>query len=507
MNPLVQTRYGAVRGRAEGDVLAFRAIPFARPPVGPLRWRAPQTPEPWTGELDASDYGAPAPQRPGELSLVLGLDAAGASEDCLTVSVTTPAATGARPVLVWIHGGGFTTGAPSLAAYDAARLAARGDVVVVGVHYRLGALGFAPLLGKDGQPVVPDGEPWSNFGMLDVLAALEWVREHAAGFGGDPGQVTLFGESAGAMAIGTLLGMPRASGHFHRAILQSGAAESIHDREQAARVAHAFFGLLGVDPSDRAALEAVPVEALLDAQTQTLDAVWRDLPGLTFQPVIDGDLIPELPLAAVDAGQAREVALLLGTNRDENRLWSAFNPAHAALDDEKLLRRAAVRLGEHAGLVTRQYRAESKSAAHAWDAMETDRMFAAPAHRLARAQARHGTDAYVYRFDWASPAMEGALGACHALEIPFVFGTHGDDRLAPLVGTGGSVAVLSDVMQEAWLAFAKSGDPSHPELGDWPCYAEPHHPVKVFGEQLLVEQRPFADREKLWDDFLGLPGA
>jgi para-nitrobenzyl esterase len=505
MNPVVETRYGAVRGRTEGDTLTFRAIPFARPPVGPLRWRAPQPPEPWTGELDAAEHGAPAPQRAGELSLVLGLREDGASEDCLTLSVTTPGLAGQRPVLVWIHGGGFTSGAPSLAAYEAAGLAACGDVVVVGVHYRLGALGFAPLLGRRGEPAVPEGEPWANFGMLDILAALEWVRAHAARFGGDPEQVTLFGESAGAMAIGTLLGMPRARGHFGRAILQSGAAESVHGREQAARVAHVFFGLLGVDPADRAALEAVPVDAVLDAQMKTLDAVWRDLPGLTFQPVIDGTLIPELPLAAVETGSARGVALLVGTNRDENRLWSAFNPSHAALDDDKLLRRARVRLRDHAERVTRQYRARVATPAHAWDAIETDRMFGAPAHRLARAHARHGA-AFVYRFDWVSPALEGALGACHALEIPFVFGTHRDERLVPLVGSGSSVDALSETMQAAWLAFARRGDPSHGALGDWPRYAAPGHPVQVFGAELRIEERTFAGREALWDDFLGRPG-
>lgn len=507
MNPVVQTRFGAVRGRAERDALAFRAIPFARPPVGPLRWRAPQPPVSWIGELDAVEHGAPAPQRAGELSLVLGLREDGASEDCLTLSVTTPGLAGNRPVLVWIHGGGFTSGAPSLAAYDAARLASRGDVVVVGVHYRLGALGFAPLLGRGGEPAVPEGEPWANFGMLDVLAALDWVGEHAASFGGDPRQVTVFGESAGAMAIGTLLGMPRARGRFRRAILQSGAAESVHSREQAERVAHTFFGLLGLDPADRAALEAVPVGAVLDAQTKTLDAVWRDLPGLTFQPVIDGPLIPELPLAAVEAGSARDVALLVGTNRDENRLWSAFNPSHAALDDDKLLRRARVRLGEHAERVTRQYRAGVATPAHAWDAIETDRMFGAPAHRLARAHGRHRAETFVYRFDWASPALEGALGACHALEIPFVFGTHAHERLVPLVGSGMSVDSLSETMQAAWLAFARCGDPSHDGLGDWPRYAAPHHPVQVFGEKLGVEPGPFAEREGLWDDFLGRPGA
>ena len=505
MTTHVETRYGAVRGRADGPVLNFRAIPFARPPVGPLRWRPPRPPEPWAGVRDGAEHGPPAPQRPGELSLVLGLRADGASEDCLTLSVTTPGLSGKRPVLVWIHGGGFTSGAPSLAAYDGSALATRGEVVVVGVHYRLGALGFAPLLGPDGEPAAPAGEPWCNFGMLDLLAALEWVAEHVERFGGDPEQVTLFGESAGAMAIGTLLAMPRARGRFGRAILQSGAAESVHDREQAARVARAFFGRLGVDPRDRRALERAPVEAILDAQTATYDDVWRDLPGLAFQPVVDGDLVPALPLAAVEAGDARGVPLLVGTNRDENRLWSAFNPSHAALDDEKLLRRARVRLGEHAPIVARRYRAGAPSPAHAWDAIETDRMFAAPAHRLARAQAPHASGTFVYRFDWSSPALEGALGACHALEIPFVFGTHRDERLAPLVGSGAPVDVLSASMQSAWLAFARSGDPNAGGAAAWAAYGEADRPVQVFGPELRVERHPFEDREHLWDDFLGRP--
>jgi para-nitrobenzyl esterase len=339
--------------------------------------------------------------------------------------------------------------------------------------------------------------------LLDLLAALEWVGEHAGRFGGDPGRVTIFGESAGAMAIGTLLGVPRSSGLFQRAILQSGASDNSHDRECAARVAHAFFGGLGVDPSNRAALEEVPVEAVLDAQVKALDSTWRDVPGPTFQPVVDGVLLPEAPLAAVERGSARHVALLLGTNRDENRLWSAANPSHAGLDEEKLLRRARVRLGEHAERVAQAYGADATSPAAAWYAIETDRMFGAPAHRLARAQSAHRADTFVYRFDHGSPALEGALGACHALEIPFVFGTHRDERLAPLVGSGAAVDALSAAMQEAWLAFAHSGDPASDRPGEWPGYAHPRRPVRVFAEKPGVEDAPFAHREALWDEVLG----
>jgi len=234
MDPRVEIASGRIEGTHEDGVLVFRGIPYARPPQGALRLRAPLPPAPWPGVRDAKAFGAAAPQTPGRLAALLGSPTETYLEDCLYLNVWTPG-TGAarRPVLVWLHGGAFSTGSGSQPIYRGARLAQRGDAVVVTVNYRLGALGYLhlPALGRDAE------EASANFGLLDQLEALAWVRENIAAFGGDPANVTLFGESAGAMSVGTLLGTPRARGLFSRAILQSGAASNVYDREDALRVA------------------------------------------------------------------------------------------------------------------------------------------------------------------------------------------------------------------------------------------------------------------------------
>ncbi len=466
MTPVVRTTGGAVRGvdGAVPGVTAFRGIPYAAPPVGPLRLRPPQPPPPWSGERDGGVAGPVAPQRPGPLERTFG-GYGRMDEDCLTANVWTPGADpgAARPVLVWIHGGGFTTGTGSIPWYDGSRLAARGDVVVVTFNYRLGALGFLHL-GDLG------GEAWAgsgNTGLLDQVAALRWVAENIAAFGGDPDRVTVFGESAGAMSIATLLAMPEATGLFFRAILQSGGGTFVQDRPTATALAASVLDELGVPHDDLSRLTDIPVEAVLEAQA--VAGGRRGGVGLAFVPVVDGATLPSAPEAALATGVAADVAVLAGSNRDEMRLFSAVAPdAFSAADDAEVLRKVAALpdVGpDGAATILAAYRRHdpelSPTDLHVM--VHTDHAFRRPVQRLAGLQASVGGAAWVYWFTWASPIMGGWLGSFHALEIPFVFDNLGQPNVEVMTG-GEDVQVLADAMSDAWLAFARGGDPG------WPRY-------------------------------------
>lgn len=510
--PRLETRHGVVRGlETRGGVRAFLGVPFAAPSRGEDRFRPPRPPAAWTGERDATAFGAPAPQTRGMMARLLGLPRA-PDEDCLTLNVWTPAPApgrGRRPVLVWIHGGSFTSGSGGSPVYDGARLAARGDVVVVTLNYRLGALGFLRLPGAA-------EEGAANRGLHDQLAALDWVRAHAEALGGDPDRITLFGESAGAMSIATLLAVPAARGRFARAVCQSGGADHVHDEETAARVARFVLGELGVraDADAARALAEVPLPALLEAQDRAGAALWREVPGLLFQPVVDGALLPERPFEAVRAGRGAPAPLLLGTNADEYRLWSLGDPRAESLDEERLLRRLRRTLGaeapggdaaERAMRVyreARRRRGEAAEPADLWFAIEGDRTLRVPALRLARAHAAAGHAAWVYLFTWRSPAFEGRLGACHALEIPFVFGSLADPAVAAFTGGGPEAEALSAAMMDAWIAFARDGDPRHPGLDDWPPYDPARLPTQVLGPsaERRVALAPHAQECRFWDE-------
>jgi para-nitrobenzyl esterase len=499
--PRLETRSGILEGRSEQGLAVFRGVAFAAPPTGARRWAPPLREDSWSGVRDAHAIGSASPQRASLVMRMLGLEGLAQDEDCLTLQVWTPALDAAhRPVLVWLHGGGFTAGAGSLPLFDGAALARRGDAVVVTVNYRLGALGFLAqpdLLGV--------GEIGANFGLLDQLAALDWVREHASQLGGDPGNVTLFGESAGAMSIGALIGVPSARGLFQRAILQSGAAHNVSPRANGLRIAELFRTALGQPDATIDALRALPVEAILQAQGKVIDESWRQVEGLAFQPMVDGLVIPVAPLDAVAAGAALDVALLIGTNLDEWRLFALTDPKLRGMDDAGLLRRLArvpptgvEDAGAFAERAVETYRAARSGKApidapSLWLAMQTDRVFRIPALRLAEQQQAR---VHTYLFDWASPALDGALGSCHGIELPFVFGTLHDPRAAQLVGEGPAADRLAAEMQDAWLAFARSGDPG------WPAYDTAKRATRRLGRDSDLVWDPQGDERAFWDGLL-----
>lgn len=506
MGPIVETRQGRLRGESRDGVLAFRGIPYARPPVGPRRWRAPEPPEPWAGVRDATRFGAAAPQVASPLSTLLGVEEAFA-EDCLFLNVWTPSLEGGgRPVLVWIHGGSFRMGSGSWPVYDGSRLAREGDAVVVTFNYRLGALGFLGLPESDGGELPGLG----NWGLLDQIAALEWVRDHAAAFGGDPRRVTAFGESAGAMSLGTLLTLPRARGLADRAILQSGAAHNAHDAADGARVTAAFLEEVGLERADLARLRDLPVDAVLAAQTRVTARLARELPGLVFQPLVDGRVVPRAPIDAWRSGDAADLPILVGTNLDEWKLFGLADPKARLLDDEGLLRRMRRGLpGEDAAgrpraeAVVETYRMAragraSTEPAELWFAIQSDRWFRHPAMSLAENHACRGREAWAYLFTWPSPALGGVLGACHALEIPFVFGGVEDERAARFAGSGSATRELSRRMREAWLAFARGGPPESEGLA-WPRYDAGARETMRLGETCESERAPLELERAFWD--------
>jgi para-nitrobenzyl esterase len=495
---IVETTHGRIEGVQQPTHQRFRGIPFARPPVAALRFRAPAPLEPWSGVRDASEYGLSAPQNP---SLLPGMEPGPQGEDCLYLNVYTPAADSARrPVLVWIHGGGFTGGSGSQALYDAGRLAAQGDVVVVTVNYRLGALGYLYADGLDANP-----------GQLDQIAALEWVRDNAETFGGDPGNVTIFGESAGGMAVATLLAMPAARGLFQRAIPQSGAAHHTHSPTSASGVADALFDELGV--RDPARLRELPIEQLLAAQAKTLLRRARESSGLAFAPVVDGGSLPEHPLAAVRAGAARDIALMTGTTRDECKLFRMGDPrARRELDEAGLHKRVGAllrghRKSEHAGHVIETYRKAREGRAPVephdlYDAIDTDQMFRVPAIRLLEAQRPWQPQSFAYLFSWESPAARGALGACHALELPFVFGTLDAPTMDRFAGSGPEAERLAERMMQAWIAFAREGDPGTADLPDWPAYDAERRATLIFDREPELAHAPWDEERAAWDDII-----
>ena len=502
MSTTVETGLGKLEGFEKDGVRIFRGIPFARPPVGDRRFRPPAPPEPWTGVRDATRFGAAAPQPPLMLAALPGFDIGAQSEDCLYLNVYAPVSatpSERKPVLVWIHGGGFVIGSGAQSIYDASRLARRGDVVAVTINYRLGVFGFLDL----GQPERAS----ANAGLLDQIAALAWVRDHIAVFGGDANDVTIFGESAGGMSVGTLMGCPAAHGLFHKAIPQSGSTQAVHDHESAASVAAALLSTLGMETPHVAKLREVPADKMMQAQQQVTMRLM--LAGgaqlLPFQPMVDGTVLPRHPLDEIRAGHARDVKVLVGTTRDEWKLFGFMDAEVRLLDEAKIAARISQRLPHADGAaIVAGYRASRPTAdwTSIWLAIETDRVFRIPAIRTAEAQRAHQPDVFSYLYTWESPGFGGLLGACHAIEIPFVFGCLDLPGGEQFVGKGPEAERLADRTMDAWLAFAKSGNPSHPGLGDWPRYDDARRATMELGPRCGVLDDPSGAERKLWDGVL-----
>jgi para-nitrobenzyl esterase len=502
----VRTSGGDIRGYEQDGIHYFKNVPFAAPPVGELRFVAPHPPVPWEGTRDGTVDGPICPQN------VLPLEGPFADvtvanqpmdEDCLTLTVTTPSVAGSRPVMVWIHGGAFTGGSGSTPLYDGTSFA-RDGVVYVSINYRLHALGFLYL-----DELFQGATGTGNLGILDQVRALEWVRDNIAAFGGDPSNVTIFGESAGGMSVGTLMGTPSANGLFRRAIAQSGAGSHNLKAEVATRIARRALELLGVEPGDWAALRAVEAQRFVEVSSQLLlegAALLGDDRNMSMVllPVVDGVTRPKTAVELVAAGNAADVDLLIGTCAEECRLFVWAMPeavqglvpipppaqwfAATGHSDEEIRK-----VYSHA----RPTLDEREIDIAAW----TDGLFTIPAVRLADAQRSHHENVWSYRLSWRSPGVGGKLGACHALDIPFVF-----DRMdfAAFVGEQPPVH-LSKEIHGAWVRFAETGDPNGGGLPAWPHHDPATRPTMDFDTSIRVITNPDAEVSGVWEGSWAVP--
>ncbi|HEX9682904.1 MAG TPA: carboxylesterase/lipase family protein [Acidimicrobiales bacterium] len=505
----VDTTAGTVVGMTERKVLAFKGIPFAAAPVGARRFLPPQPVPAWTGERNATQFGALARQSSFELEQFMGGGDMAQSEDCLTLNVWTPAVDDARrPVLFWIHGGAFFSGGAAIPWYNGGGLARRGDAVVVSCQYRMGAFGFLQLRHLLGDDYSSSG----NLGILDQIAALEWVRDNIAGFGGDPSNVTVFGESAGGMSIGTLLGTPAARGLFHRAIAQSGAAQAVSEIGHAEAVTAKVIDEAGLTAATAHKLLEIDAETLNAAQDAVVSEMFEESVenarrgnlGMPFQPVHDGVVLPDHPLDAVRRGDAAGVPLLIGTTKDEMRLFTLFSPRLQGDDESALVSLASVIFGSEddgrAAFESYRSRRPGASPSDIFNDMLTDYVFRIPAIRLAEAQSAHQPQTRMYRFSWEASIMGLDLRAFHGIDILFCFDNVRMPGMEMIFGDRVEAAHgLGANTSEAWLAFARSGDPSHHGLPAWPAYDTDQRATMDLDAECSLLSDPGAEDRALWD--------
>jgi para-nitrobenzyl esterase len=487
---IVSTTNGPVRGYRDGTLGIFKGLRYGAPPLGALRFAPPQRPAPWTEPADAISLGAPAIQvgvAPGDITG--GRSAGdppapgqpGTDEDCLFINVWTQGLDGKRPVMVWLHGGGYANGSGGAAMYDGEALAKRGDVVVVTVNHRLNVFGYLHLAELGGHP--SSGEA----GMLDIIQVLEWVRDNIAAFGGDPGNVTIFGESGGGMKVSLLMAMPGAHGLFHKAIIQSGPGLKAVSREAAAKNAQALFGELGLKPGEIEKLQALPTATIQEAAAKA--ATGGPLGG--FSPCVDGIALPRDPFHPDAPAISKDVPVLIGTNKDEATLFLFADPNfgdYTEADMQKRVRQAAGDKAEALLAALRETFSDYSPSHLAAAAQTATGMWGGSITLAERKSAQGGAPAYMYLLEWETTAARGRLRSPHALEIPLVFDNV--DKARSFMGRGDPQA-LAEQMSEAWLAFARTGNPATPALPDWPAYDAQRRATMVFSTESRVVEDPF----------------
>ena len=495
----VQTSNGPIRGYREDGLHVFKGVRYAAPPLGALRFQPPQRPKPWTEVADTVGLGAPAIQVGVEPGDITGGRSGGdppapgqpgTDEDCLFINVWTPALTGARPVMVWLHGGGFANGSGGAAMYDGANLARRGDVVTVTVNHRLNVFGYLHLGELGGHP--SSGQA----GMLDIVLVLEWVRDNIAAFGGDPANVTIFGESGGGAKVSMLQAMPGAHGLFHRAIIQSGPGLRAVSTSAATRNAKAFLDQLGVAPGDLGKLESLSAKEIQDAAA----AASAEGPmGGGFSPCIDGIALPRDPFTPDAPAISAAVPVMIGTNKDEATLFLRSHPKWNQFTDDDVDERAKQAVGEKGPALVAALRAAfpDYSPTHLVCAVQTvTGMWQGSITLAERKAAQHAGPVYMYVLTWETPAARGSLRSPHALEIPLVFDNV--EKARSFVGrVGDEPQVMAEQMAEAWLAFARSGDPNTADLPTWPTYDAATRATMVFDLESRVENDPWSGVRKV----------
>jgi para-nitrobenzyl esterase len=490
------TTFGRVRGVDAGGVKTFKGIPYGMSTGGAARFRPPANPAAWTGVRDALKYGPSAPQRePGAVRTESELGVAAANlppegEDCLVLNVWTPAVGDGRrrPVLFWCHGGGFATGSGSSPVTDGTNLARRGDVVVVSVNHRLNVLGFTHLAELGGSDFAQSGD----VGMLDIVHALEWVRANIVEFGGDTNSVTIFGQSGGGRKVATLLAMPAAKGLFHRAIIESGATIKLVAPEQAERVARELLQELKLQPRQWRELQTAPLATLMSAYFATMRRMNVDQMTMGFSPTVDGTAVAQHPFHPHAAAVSADVPLIIGATRTE--LTSSADAAAFTLDESGMRARVGELLGESASRVIDVYARANPGASPSdlYFLIASDERYGAPVMKIAERRAALGRGpVYLYYFRWQTPLEGGRYQAPHTVEIPFVFRNL---EASPWTRGVAGAEALADHVSDAWLAFARNGDPSTSGLPPWRAFDAERRATMVFDATSAVADDPLREQ-------------
>ena len=492
---IIETTSGKVQGYKEKDLVIFKGIPYGEPPIDELRFSPPVAKNSWDDVLETTRYGSCAYQGYTQLEDFTG-KLKPESEDCLNLNIWTPNVDNKkRPVMFWLHGGAFIFGGGVDPMYDGSALSQRGDVVVVTINYRLGALGYLYIPGVT-----------ANVGQLDQILALKWVQDNIELFGGDPNNVTIFGESAGGYSVVTLAAMPTAKGLFHRIIAQSAPAI---DTKVTKKPTKNLMRTLGIDKGDINALRKLSPEKIIDAQNKLSGHDPTNL--LAFRPLIDGETLPIHPLKAFQNGDCKDIELMIGTNLDEAKLFTALSPEISkmnSVDGEKLIIGFLGRLGiditkSKAMFDTYKQAREGKyptEPKEVLNALITDYIFRISTIRLLEAQSKHQSNTYNYMFTWPSPAFIGSLGACHALELPFVFNTFSYPGFQVFIGKSPDLDAISYKMMDAWIAFARSGNPNNESIPQWPSYTVEKRSTMLIHKEFKVVEKFLDEERAAWDE-------
>lgn len=484
--PVVTTSNGRVSGAVRDGAMVFRGLRYGAPAGGANRFLPPQPVQKWSGIIEAISPGPSAPQlpRPENTDPFFSWYSAiePVSEDCLFLNVFTPGLTGKRPIMFWIHGGGWRECCGTAPGFDGSGLAASQDVVVVTINHRLGALGFLKLHGGD-ERFADSG----NAGLLDIVAALEWVRDNAAAFGGDPDNVTLFGESGGASKVAVLMSMQRAKGLFHKAVVQSSGGVRLVAPNESEQMSYSLTRALGLDRADPITMQALPMEHILNAT--------RSAPG-PYRGIIDDRTLFEDPFGACGPETATDIPLLIGCTKTESTYYLRNDPKNFRLELPEVRGRLQRFLDVDVVMVDRIIR-HYQSAAPNSDpsglliAITTDHIFKRHTYHIADRQAKSArASVYAYLFEWATPIEDGRMGSPHTVEVPFVFGTVA--AAAGCVGTGADLDGLSNIMMSVWATFARTGDPKVAELPEWKPYEGDGQKMMILNIESRFERDPGA---------------
>ena len=485
-NAIAETSNGKVRGLTVEAVHVFKGIPYGAPTSGRNRFMAPVKPASWTGTRDAFDFGPTAPQAGNPAAS--GSSAHG--EDCLVLNVFTPGLKDGRKraVLVWLHGGGWSSGSGSGRIIDGSSLAATHGVVVVTLNHRLNVFGYTHL----GDVMGADFAPASAVGLLDIVAALQWVRDNITEFGGDPNLVTIAGQSGGGRKVATLMAMPAARGLFHRAIIESGALLRLTTHEDAVKQTDLLLAELGLKAGQIRALQEVPVERLLAADAAVQKKIVPREPGMNANtPMVDGKMIPAHPWDPTGPALSADIPLLTGYAHTEETLYDRPTPEKLALDEAGLTDRAHKRLGADPARVIEAFRKDNPKASpwDLWILIATDHPRGTYTRELAKRKAdQRRAPAFAYRYDWETPEGGGHMRSPHTIEVPFVF--NNIKVAGPLISKMPEAFALADKTSSAWAAFARTGDPNTPKLPRWPAYSATARDTMLFNNQCRVERDP-----------------